>query len=97
MFSVSQLNNFGWQYHYLFNFRGLIGRYIVLYFLPKKPLLRPTNHKIRGSVGSQDSAYFHWSVPTSLCYLPANLYTSVVDFIYVRPPVESALQVKMDS
>ena len=69
-----------------------MGRYIVLYFLPKKPLLRPTNHKIRGIVGSQDSAYFHLSVPTCLCYLPTNLYTSVVDFIYVRRPVESALK-----
>ena len=61
MLSVSQLNNFGRQYYYLFNFCGLIGRYIVLYFLPKKPLLKPDNHKIRGSVGSQDEAYFHWS------------------------------------
>ena len=78
MFSVSQLNNFGRQYHYLFNFRCLIGRYIVLYFLPKKPLLTPTNHKIRGSVGSQDGAYCYWSVATSLCWLPTNLYTLVV-------------------
>ena len=91
MFSVSQLNDFGRQYYYLVNFRGLIARYIVLYFLPQNPLLRPTNYKIRASVGSQDGAYFHWSVPTSLCYLPTNLHTSVVDFIYVRPPVESAL------
>ena len=92
MFSVSQLNNFGRQYYYLFHFRGLIGRYIVLYFLPQNPLLRPTKHKIRALVGSQDGAYFHWSVPTSLCYLPTNLYTSVVDFIYVRRLVESALK-----
>ena len=91
MFSVSKLNNFGRQYYYLFNFRGIIGRYIVLSFLPQNRLLRPTNHKIRALVGSQDGAYFHWSVPSSLCYLPTNLYTSVVDFIYVRPPVESAL------
>ena len=89
--SVSQLNNLCGQYYYLFDFRGPIGWYIVLSFLPQNPLLRPTNHKIRASVGSQDGAYFHWSVPTSLCYLPTNLYTSVVDFIYVRPPVESAL------
>ena len=32
------------------------------------------------------------SVPTSLFYLPTNLYTSVFDFIYVRQPVESPLE-----
>ena len=46
---------------------------------------------MRGLVGSQDGTYFHWSVPTSLYYLPTNLYTSVVDFINVRRLAESAL------
>ena len=48
-------------------------------------------YEIKGLVGSQDGTYFHWSVPTSLNYLLTNLYTSVVDFIYVRRLVESAL------
>ena len=39
--------------YYLFKFHGLIRRYIVLYILPKKPLLRPTNSKIRGLVRRQ--------------------------------------------
>ena len=44
----------------------LIRRHIVLYFLPKRPFLLPTNHKIRGLVGSQNGASIHWSVPISL-------------------------------
>ena len=39
----------------------------------------------------QDSANIPPSVPTSLQYLAINLYTLVVDFIYVRRPVESPL------
>ena len=42
----------------------LIRRYIVLYFFPKKSLLLPIYYEIIGLVGSQDGAYFHWSVPT---------------------------------
>ena len=70
---------------------GFIFRYIVLCFYPKKPLLLPTKCKIRGLVICQDDAMFHSLVPTSLYYLPSNLYTSVVDFIYVCRLVESAL------
>ena len=70
----------------------LIRRYIVLYFLPKKLFLLPTNDKIIGLVGSQDGANIHSLVPTSLNHLRTNLYTSVVDFIYVRQLVESRLQ-----
>ena len=86
---MSELHNFSQQYYSLFRFRGLNRRYIVLYFLLRKSLLLPT--EIRGLVGSQDCAYFHWSVPTSLYYLPTNLYTLVVDFINVLRLVESAL------
>ena len=44
----------------------LISPYIVLYFLPKKSILLPTNHKIRGIIGSQNGANIHKSVPISL-------------------------------
>ena len=93
MFSVSELHNFSRHYYSLIKFRGLIRQFIVLYFSLKKSLLLPTYHEIRSFkiVGSQDGTYFHWSVPTSLYYLPTNLYTSVVDFINVRRLVESAL------
>ena len=37
-----------------------------------------------------DGTFFHWLVPTSLYYLPTNLYISVVNFMYVRRLVESA-------
>ena len=43
----------------------LIRRYIVLYFLPRKPILLPTNDKIKGLVIRQYGANIHWSVPTS--------------------------------
>ena len=56
-----------------------------------RPLLLPTNNKIRVLVGSQNGANIHTSVPIRLHYLPTNPYTSVVNFIHVRPPVESAL------
>ena len=56
------------------------------------PILLPTNHKIRGLVGSQNAASIHWLVPTSLRDPGINLYTSVVDFIYFRRLVESALK-----
>ena len=69
----------------------LIRRYIVLYFLPKKTILLPTNHKIRGLIGSQDGANIPSSVPTSLQDPAINLYKSVVDFIYFRRLVEWAL------
>ena len=74
----------------------LIRRYTVLYFLPKKLFLLPTNDRITGLVGSQDGAKIHLSVPTSLYYLPTNLYTSVVDLIYVRRLVESALKAPVE-
>ena len=45
--------------------------------------------KIRGLVGSQNGTNIHMSVPTSLQYLPTNLYTLVVVFIYFRRLVES--------
>ena len=92
MFSVSQLHNFSRQYYYLFKFRGLIRRYIVLYFLQKKSLLLPTYYEIRGVVGSQDGTNIHSSAPISLYYLPTNLDTSVADFIYLRSLVESPLK-----
>ena len=91
VFSVSKLHNFSRQYHYLFKFRGLIRRYIVPYYLLKKSLLLPTYFEIRGLVGSQNGTNIHMSVPKSLQYLPTNLYTSVVDFIYFRRLVESPL------
>ena len=69
----------------------LIRRYIVLYFLPNKLILLPTNDKIKGLICSQNGANIHSSVPTSLQYPTINLYTSVVDFIYFRPLVESPL------
>ena len=72
----------------------LIHRYIVIYFLSKKSLLLPTYYVIKGLEGSQDDSYFHWSVPTGLYDLPTNLYTSVVDIIYVCHLVESALKLK---
>ena len=71
---------------------GLFRRHTVLYFLPKTPHLLPTKYKIRPLVVRQNGANIHWSVPTSLHYLPTNLYTSVVDLIYVRRPMESPLQ-----
>ena len=67
--------------------------YIVLYFLAKIPQLLPTYHEIRGVVGSQRGAYFHWSVSTSLQNLLTNLNTSVVDLLYFRRPVEEALKI----
>ena len=72
----------------------LIRRYIVLYFLPKRPFLLPTNHKIRGLVGSQNGTSIHWSVPISLQDQGINLYTSVVDFFYFRRLVESPLYLR---
>ena len=60
-------------------------------FLPKSPLLLPTYHKMRGLVSSQNSANIHSLVPISLQDPAINLYTSVVDFIYFRCLVESAL------
>ena len=54
---------------------ALIGRYIVLEFLPKKTLLLPTNYEIRGLIVSQSGALFKlvgvcWSVhPTNQTYL----------------------------
>ena len=71
----------------------LIRRYTLLYFLPKKLFLLPTNDGITGLVGSQDGANTHSSVPKSLQYLATNLYISVVDFIYFRRPVEEALKI----
>ena len=56
------------------------------------PQLLPTYHEIRGVVGSQRGAYFHWLVSTSLQYLPTNLNKSVVDLIYVHRLVEEALK-----
>ena len=84
VFSVSQVHNVSWQYYYLFKFCGLIHRYIVLYFLPKKSFLLPTYYEIRGLVGSQNGANIHSSVQTSLQDPAINLYTSVVDLIYFR-------------
>ena len=37
----------------------LIRRYIVLYFLPKKSILLPTNDKITGIIGSQNGPNVH--------------------------------------
>ena len=37
----------------------LIRRYIVLCFLPKNPVLLPTNDKIKGLIGSQNGASIH--------------------------------------
>ena len=91
MITVSQLHNFSRQYYFLFKFRGLFRRYIVLYFLPKKSLLLPTYYEIRGLVGTQDGTNIHLSVPISLYYLPTYLDTSVADFIYFRHLVESPL------
>ena len=70
----------------------LIGRYIVLYFLPKRQLLLPTNYDIRGLVVTQNSANSHSSVPTSLQDPAINLYTSVVYFINFRRLVEPGLE-----
>ena len=69
----------------------LIRRYIVLYFLPKKSILLPTNDKIKGLIGSQDGANIPSSLPTSLRDPAINLYKSVVDFIHVRRLVEWTL------
>ena len=70
---------------------GLIRRYTILYFLPKKSNLLSTNYKITGFVVCQNGAHIPSSVPKSLQYLVTNLYTSVVDFIYFRRLVEEAL------
>ena len=69
----------------------LTRRYIVLYFLTKRSFLLPTNHKIRGLVGSQNGTSIHWSVPISLQDPGINLYTSVVEFFNFRRLVESPL------
>ena len=61
----------------------------MLYFLPKKSILLPTNDKI---IGSQDGANIPSSVPTSLQDPAINLYKSVVDFIHFRRLVEWALK-----
>ena len=94
---MSHLHNSSRQYYYLFKLRGLIRRYIVLYFLPKKSLLLPTYYEIRGLVGSQNGANIHMSVPTSLQYLATNLYTSVVDLISVgswNPPFTYSIEAR---
>ena len=52
----------------------LIRCYIVLYFLPKKSILLPTNYKIIGLVIRQNGANIHWLVPTSPHYPATNLY-----------------------
>ena len=70
----------------------LIRWYTVLYFLPKRAILLPTNDKITGLVGSQNGANIHWSVPTSLQDPAISLYTSVVDFLKFRLLVESPLK-----
>ena len=65
----------------------------ILYctFLPIRSHLLPTNHKIRGLVGSQNGTNIHSSVPISLQDPVINLYTLVVDFIYFHRPVEEAI------
>ena len=82
MFSVSQVHNVSQQYSFLFKFRGLIRRYIVLYVLPKKSFHLPNFNEIRGLVGSQNGANMHLS--TSLQDPAINLYTSIVHLIYFR-------------
>ena len=93
MFSGSQQHDFIRQYYYLFKSQSLIRRYIVLKFLQKNTLFLPTKYEIRRLVAHQNGAYsnFHWSVPTSMYYLPTNPYTSVADFLCVHCLVESAL------
>ena len=54
-------------------------------------LLLPTNHEIRGLIGSQKGANIHTSVPLSVQVPPTNLYTLVVDFIHSCWLVESPL------
>ena len=56
VFSGSQLHTFSRQYHYLFKSCGLIRRYIVLWFLPKKTLLLQTKYEIKGLGSSQGGA-----------------------------------------
>ena len=70
---------------------GLFRRYIVLYFLPKKTLFLPTNIGIQKFVGRQNDANVHSWVPKSLEHLAMNLYTWVVDFIYIHRLVEPGL------
>ena len=70
---------------------AFIRRYIVPHILPIKKLLLPTKYEILPFVVRQNGANTHSSVPTSLCYLAMNPYTSVVDFIYFRRLVEPAL------
>ena len=74
----------------------IIRRYTVLYFLPKRSLLLPTNDKITGLVGSQNGTNFHTSVPISLSHLPTNLYTSVADSLKFRRLVEEALSCEVN-
>ena len=62
----------------------VIHRYTVLYFLPKRSILLPTNDRITGLVGSQNSANILSSVPTSLQDPVINLYMPVVDFLKFR-------------
>ena len=69
----------------------LIRRYTVLYFLPKKSLLLPTNDIIRGLVVSQNGANIHTTMPISLFYLQTNLYTSVANYILFCSLVKWAL------
>ena len=65
----------------------LICGYTVLYFLPKRSLLLPTNDEITGLVGSQNGANIYTSVPISLSPLPTNvyLYTSSFVVVWKRP------------
>ena len=69
----------------------IIRRYVVLYFLPKKSLLLQTYYEIRGLVSSHNGANMHSSVPTILYHLLTNIYTTVVDLIYVYRLMEPAL------
>ena len=69
----------------------ILSLYCTVLFLTKRQLLLPTNHKLRGLVGSQNGINIHSSGPISLQDPAINLYTSVVDFIYFRWPVELAL------
>ena len=69
----------------------LIRWYTVLYFLPKRSILLPSNDKITGLVSSQNGANIHWSVPTSLQDPAINLYMWVVDFLKFCCLVESPL------
>ena len=86
--SESQQPNFSLYCYYLLNFKAILcfnwSLHCTVLFLPKRPLLLPTNFKIRDFVVCQNGTSLYILVPTSLYYLSTNLIRRwLISFIFV--------------